>query len=171
MTVLVLLVLAILICFCCWKVTNVRRLLAPKLKPKEAQLEDFIVVDTGHNHEEDDEHGDTLNLNPVVQMRFLLEREAGVDRKRNIKKEAHAYGALRKLKLHIAHDHDTKEKKGQGLHNVDRALAAEERRLKHELKEAEAIVRKAELERREDKRIFKEAEEAAKHAKKLAARG
>lgn len=145
-----------------------RKLLAPKLKPKEAEIEDFIVVDHAN---EDDEMGDSLALNPVVQMRFLMDRETGAAKHRGgMKKGAHAYGALRKLKLDLAHGHDSKERKGQGLQHVDRALDLEARRAQAALLQAEALVRKAEEAKAEDARILREAEEAAQEAKRLRGR-
>lgn len=141
-----------------------RKLLAPKLKPKEPQIEDFIVVDQGHD---DDEVGDSLAINPVVQMRFLMDRETGGQRRGGARKGAHAYGALRKLKLNLAHGNDGKERKEQGLHHVDRALDLETKRAQAAIHQAEALVRKAEATKAEDARVVREAEEAAKEAKRL----
>merc|ERR550514_1831508 len=71
----------------------------------------------------DAEGGPDLNLNPVVQARFLVERERAQAQGRQGKRGAGAYGALRKLKLDIKGKKD--EKQRGGLNIVDMALQKE----------------------------------------------
>ena len=85
-------------------------------------MEDFIVPDgaTADGEEEVD-----LQLNPVVQARFLMDREA-VDRKAGGAFRARsAVGALKRLGFSLS---NMKSKMAgtdirRGLHQVDRALA------------------------------------------------
>ena len=93
-----------------------------------------------------------------LQVRFLMDREAGAARKAEVKRGAHAYGALRKLGLNLAPKKDDRAQQ-RGLQQVDVALH-------HQAKEAQA---QAKVQAESD-RIVAEAEAAAREARKLAGR-
>ena len=136
-----------------------RRLLAPRVIHKPPEIGDFIV----HANQKEKGEGDVgeihdMALNPVVQARFLMEKEMAMAQggRRN-----YAAGALRKLGLDVAPKKDAKDQAyGFGLQRVDVALMQEERR---ERKEMEAAM----LKQREEGAMLRQAEAAAKEAKRM----
>lgn len=112
-------------------------MLAPRVVKKEPQIEDFIVR---ANDNLDAEGGPDLNLNPVVQARFLIEQENKKLMDRNRKRGPGAYGALRKLNLNITGK--KKDAQQAGLNVVDVALQKEAQELKRAEAQALALVEK-----------------------------
>ena len=108
-----------------YKISRLNRLLAPRIVKKEPQIEDFMVH---ANVNLDAEGGPDINLNPVVQARFLVEADERAARKAQ-KRGAFAYGALRKLKLGLSGEFlgklGQKRKGPGGLSMVDVALERE----------------------------------------------
>jgi len=152
LTTLSIIALVLIFLIICWKVTDMKKLLAPKLKKAEPQIGDFIVH---ANVQMDGEAGaHDMALNPVVQARLLIEKEEAEGRghvKRNF-----AAGALRKLGLHIDHKHKDDRSGAQGLQRVDVALMEEEK-----------VAKKAAAARRKDEQMIRDAEAAARDAQKM----
>ena len=95
-----------------------------------------------------------MALNPVVQARFLMEKEMANAQggRRNF-----AAGALRKLGINVE---QKKEVKDYGLQRVDVALMQDEKRAKAEMQAAA-------LKQREEEAMLREAKAAAKEAKRM----
>ena len=132
-----------------------RRLLAPRVIHKPPEIGDFIV----HANQKTKGEGDVgeihdMALNPVVQARFLMEKELANAQggRRNF-----AAGALRKLGINVE---QKKEVKDYGLQRVDVALMQDEKRAKAEMQAAA-------LKQREEEAMLREAKAAAKEAKRM----
>jgi len=135
-------VAALLLTLAVYKYMGCNRLLAPRVVKHEPKIEDFIVR---ANDNVDAEGGLDINLNPVVQARFMVEAEQERARKHKTRGAA-AYGALRKLRLGLSGRNlgEDQARKGQeGLNVVDAALQREAKRNAHVEAEAIALVQQA----------------------------
>lgn len=116
---------------------------------KQPQIEDFILA-ANDGGADPVELGD---LNPVVQTRFALEREAHRNRQQGQARGKAAYGALRKLGLNFV---TRREARGQhALQAVDVGLSREVKASKERANAKQA-----------EERMVAEAEAAALEAKR-----
>ena len=157
----VLIVVACLLCcvlilIVIWKVTKFGRLLQPKLRKKEVELHDLIVP-AGDSARQDED----LNLNPVLQAKMIIEEGDHADKKSNFRPGA--AGALQRLLRGLGNsffqEHDKKKAKEKEKRDQIRKL---DRELKKETEKVQAVERRIV----QDIKVFKEAEAAAKEAKK-----
>ena len=116
---------SLLLCICItaivWKCIDMKRLFAPKIRKKEVSIDAFFTTLSAEEQKRE-ECADSLNLNPVVQAKLAIDahnREALQPKKRG----AHAYGALKKLKLMGTFKTTSlQQKNNDALKRVDQAL-------------------------------------------------
>ena len=84
--------------------TRCRTLLAPRTRPKEVDLRDFIEREEEYDRPMEDTDP-SLALNPVVQARLLFEREAAAAKKKERDARAYRHGALKRLAASEYHTH------------------------------------------------------------------
>ena len=106
-----------------YKCTDLKRLLAPKIRKREESIDEFFTnLDQGDNL---DESGDSLALNPVVQAKIAIDLHNNVITQPK-KRGAFAYGALKKLKLDLGDGRTSKANwNAHAFKMVDRSLQQE----------------------------------------------
>merc|ERR1719174_347584 len=99
-----------------------KKLLTPKLKKREHTLADYMEKRGASAGGEDLDP--TLTLNPVMEARMHLDREAGLGKRRKREVGGWRHGALKKLGLRVGEKSDKKKVK-VGLQNFDTLLRKE----------------------------------------------
>jgi len=114
-----------------YKFTDLKRLLAPKIRKREDSIDEFFTnLEKSHHL---DESGDSTTINPVVQAKIAIELHNNVltgPKKRG----AFAYGALKKLKLDLSEGRTSKANWNEhAFKMVDRSLEQETRKEKEQI--------------------------------------
>ena len=104
----------------CYKCTDMKRILAPRVKKAEDNIDQYFSV-MSHQEVKKEEEAEDLTLNPVVQARMHIDTTHAEGQK----KHKFAAGALRRLNIQIGGD--KKHTAADALKNLDRKLKKEEK--------------------------------------------